>query len=360
MSVTQDSLTNLLTTDTPLIDVRAPVEFAAGALPAAVNLPILNDDEREQIGICYKEQGHDAAVSLGYDLVCGEKKDFRIQSWLKIVESSPNTHLYCFRGGQRSQIACEWLEEAGILVPRIDGGYKRMRQRLLSVFDDLPQLIIVSGKTGTGKTQFLKKFTHVIDLEGIANHRGSAFGGRLTGQPSQVDFENSLAIQFLKHNSDTDILLEDEGRLIGRVHVPQALQEKMKQSPILVIEEAVDVRADNIHHEYIVDQWQDYQQRFGTEALQPFESYLLAAIDAIRKRLGNVRHGEVRSMMVDALERQMTGDLEGHRSWITTLLTDYYDPMYEYQLNRKTGRVRFTGTGNEVAAWYRDNQGELA
>lgn len=360
MSADQDDLSRLLTLDTPLIDVRAPVEYVKGALPTASNLPILNDDERQQIGICYKQRGPAEALALGYQLVSGDTRTARIQGWIDFLERHPAAHLYCFRGGQRSGIACEWLRSSGWDVPRIDGGYKRLRQHLLAVYASLPALVIVSGRTGTGKTQFLKKFAQSIDLEGIANHRGSAFGGLLSPQPSQVDFENALAIAFLKHDRDTEVLLEDEGRLIGRIHVPLPLQDAMKQCPIVVIEESLEARTDRIHQEYIVEQWQAYQAHFGPEAETQYRQYLLSAIDAIRKRLGGARHAEIRRLMTTALSEQSRGQLESHRAWISALLSDYYDPMYEYQLSQKSERVRYRGPRHEVIKWYQANQGGLS
>lgn len=343
----------LFQSDTPLIDVRAPVEFNKGAFPGACNLPIINDSEREQVGVCYKEQGPDAAFNLGHELVSGELKAERIRSWTTFVDANPNAQLYCFRGGQRSKIACEWLKAEGVEVPRIQGGYKKMRNHLLGVFDRLPPLVIVGGKTGTGKTVFLEPLQNALDLEGIANHRGSAFGRRISPQPSQIDFENRVAIQFLKLREQQHIVLEDEGRLIGRVHVPLPLQAAMKESPIILIEETVERRTENIYQEYINEQWQEYKLSQGEAAKSEFSDYLLGAVDAIRKRLGGVAHFEIRAMMQDALN---TGDPDKHRVWISRLLTDYYDPMYNYQLSHKKDRIRFRGTAEEAGEWYASNR----
>lgn len=343
----------LFQSDTPLIDVRAPVEFNKGAFPAACNLPIINDSEREQVGTTYKEHGADAAFALGHELVSGELKAERIRSWVSFVDANPNAQLYCFRGGQRSKIACEWLKAEGVDIPRIEGGYKKLRNHLLAVFDKLPPLVIVGGKTGTGKTVFLEPLQNALDLEGIANHRGSAFGGRISPQPSQIDFENRVAIQFLKLHHQPHIVLEDEGRLIGRVHVPLPLQEAMKKSPIVLIEETVETRTENIYHEYIKEQWQEYRASQGEAANSVFSDYLLGAVDAIRKRLGGVAHSQIRTMMQDALA---TGDPEKHRAWISRLLTEYYDPMYNYQLSHKIERIRFRGNAAEATQWYSENQ----
>ena len=346
-----NSLDLLFLEDTPLIDVRAPIEFKKGAFPSARNLPIITDAEREQIGICYKERGSDAAVELGHRLVSGDTRRARTRAWVEFIERHPDARVYCFRGGQRSRIACDWLKAEGIDITRIEGGYKKLRNHLLCVFDKLPPLIIVGGKTGTGKTTFLESHEGAVDLEGIANHRGSAFGKKVTPQPTQIDFENAVAIEFLRLRGRPHVLLEDEGRLIGKIHLPPALQERMKQSPIILIEESLETRTENIYREYIEEQWQEYRVRYGDRAAQAFSDYLLGAMDAIRKRLGNVVHGEIRRLMEAALADNEPGK---HRHWIRRLLTDYYDPMYNYQLSGKQERIRFCGTADAAGAWYRE------
>ncbi|MBT4162189.1 MAG: tRNA 2-selenouridine(34) synthase MnmH [Gammaproteobacteria bacterium] len=354
------NLDELFVNDTPLIDVRAPVEFQKGAFPSATNLPILTDEERHEVGICYKEKGPQFAEQLGFELVSGPIKEKRLERWANFLSKSPDALLYCFRGGLRSKTACSWLLTAGFDVPRIEGGYKQLRNHLLLVFEKLPSLVIVSGRTGTGKTDFLADFTQSIDLEGLANHRGSAFGGRITPQPAQIDFENALAVQFLKRRDEKEILLEDESRLIGRTNLPLPLQEKMKQAPIMIIEEPLDARTERIFGEYIETQWDEYVDFYGSDAETEFEAYLLSAVDAIRKRLGGDAHQSIRELMLTAITAHRNGNgLDAHRVWITTLLSDYYDPMYNYQMDKKAERVRIRAPREEVIDWYAEFQGCL-
>ncbi|MEX2130179.1 MAG: tRNA 2-selenouridine(34) synthase MnmH, partial [Pseudohongiellaceae bacterium] len=142
--------------DIPLLDVRAPVEFRHGAFPCATNIPLLEDDEREQVGKVYKQAGRDAALALGHRLVSGSTKDQRLANWSDFYHRHPNAALYCFRGGQRSKIAQQWLAEAGISIPRVAGGYKSMRRFLINSIAfpvaNTP-LLILGGKTGSGKTR---------------------------------------------------------------------------------------------------------------------------------------------------------------------------------------------------------------
>jgi tRNA 2-selenouridine synthase len=118
-----------------LIDVRAPVEFGQGALPRAVNLPLMDDEERRQVGIEYKQRGQDAAIALGQRLVSGAVKEDRVDAWVALLDDHPDAVVYCFRGGLRSQVSQQWLEEAGITRPRIRGGWKAMRQALCERID---------------------------------------------------------------------------------------------------------------------------------------------------------------------------------------------------------------------------------
>ncbi len=189
--------------DIPMMDVRAPVEYQKGAFPGTINVPLINDIERQKIGTCYKQQGQKAAVALGHQLVAGQSKADRIAAWADFSRQHPNGYLYCFRGGLRSQITQEWLKEkAGITYPRVIGGYKAMRNFLLQTIEQAVaecQFIVLGGLTGAGKTDVLLKLAHSLDLEKHAHHRGSSFGKHVLTQPSQIDFENRLAIDVLKN-----------------------------------------------------------------------------------------------------------------------------------------------------------------
>src|SRR5690606_38752546 len=146
----------------------------------------------------YKQLGQDAAIELGHRLVSGETKARRVAAWAEFAQNNPSGYLYCFRGGLRSQISQQWLEElTGVRYPRVIGGYKAMRAFLLGALQSAItecRFVVLGGLTGTGKTDVLRQLDNSIDLEAHAHHRGSSFGRHANAQPSQIDFENRLAI----------------------------------------------------------------------------------------------------------------------------------------------------------------------
>ncbi|EKF75580.1 tRNA 2-selenouridine synthase [Alcanivorax hongdengensis A-11-3] len=354
---------SLFLDDTPLMDVRAPVEFTKGAFPNATNLPLINDDERHRIGICYKQHGQQAAIDLGNALVCGEVREQRMQAWQAWWQANPHGYLYCFRGGLRSQTTQAWLRESGVDAPLVQGGYKAMRRFLLESLEQsiaaLPWQVLC-GRTGCAKTRVIEQLDNSVDLEGLAHHRGSAFGRRPGGQPGQIDFENALSVALLKLRQHTPsaVIVEDESKLIGRCHVPFPLQDKIKQSPRVIIEETLDARVQTTLEDYVIGPRQEYAAVYGEQqAQQRLGDALLDALDRIRRRLGGARHQALRARLEQALaEQQRSGQVDGHRQWILPLLRDYYDPMYDYMLQHRQGTVLFQGNRDDVLAWLRDNR----
>ncbi|MEQ5835619.1 tRNA 2-selenouridine(34) synthase MnmH [Marinobacter sp. NFXS9] len=354
---TQDYL-DLFLNDTPLMDVRAPVEFSKGSFPTAINAPLMNDDERHRVGIRYKEAGQQSAIELGHQLVQGDIKQQRIESWIRFTQQHPDGYLFCFRGGLRSQLTQRWIHDAGVDFPLVKGGYKALRRFLIDAQEALlPELpiYIISGRTGTGKTRVLLDTPNPVDLEGMAHHRGSSFGRTLTPQPSQIDFENRVAIALLKakHRFGGPVFLEDESRLVGRCALPHNLRDRMAEAPLLILENTLEERVDIIRQDYVTDMLAAFIERDGEEAgWLNFRDYLLSALDRIRKRLGGQRHQALRDVMVQALdEQQRSGDVSRHAEWIQVLLQDYYDPMYDYQLSQKAGRIAARGNPDELREW---------
>lgn len=341
----------------PLLDVRAPVEFSTGSFPGAVNMPLMTDAEREQVGIAYKNDGQKTAIALGQSLVNGDTKARRISEWRAFAEANPQGFLFCFRGGLRSQIVQDWLKEAGIDYPRVTGGYKAMRRFLIDETERLVNehdFVIVAGRTGTGKTLLLNDIDASIDLEGLANHRGSSFGRRPDDQPSQIDFENRLAVNLMQKCAGTSgpLFIEDESIRIGQLSLPLSLASQMPKWPMVMIEEPLETRIDVIHRDYVTGLLEEYRQ-FGSENnFTLFADFLTSALHRLHKRLGGVKYKEINDQLQAAIAAHRDdGDTDPHRAWIQALLTDYYDPMYDYQLAQKEQPILFRGSREETASW---------
>lgn len=359
-----DDYRSFFLNDTPLLDVRAPIEFNQGAFPFTKNAPLMNDQERTEIGICYKKAGQEEAIKLGHQLIQGDIKEQRIEQWADFIKQYPQGALYCFRGGMRSKISQQWIyEKTGIVYPRIKGGYKAMRRYLIDELEISSQRInpiILSGRTGIGKTIFLKKLKQQIDLEGLYHHRGSVFGKHVTPQPSQIDIENRLSIELIKHlqQNHYKIVLEDESSNIGSRRLPECLIKKMQQSPIILLEASIEQRVNITYQEYIVESLAEYKTFYGEDhGLKFWATQLLESIDKIQRRLGGVRHKELKELFNHAVQQQISGDIESHKEWIKVLLMNYYDPMYDYQLNKKKERLKFKGNEKEVFEYITQEMG---
>ncbi|MBL7000390.1 MAG: tRNA 2-selenouridine(34) synthase MnmH [Gammaproteobacteria bacterium] len=354
-----DKYLDLFLNNTPLMDVRAPVEFNQGAFPHSSNMPLLDDEQRAIIGKQYKDAGQDEAIELGLRLATPEIRAQRLQHWKHFVEKHPQGYLYCFRGGLRSRTTQAWLREQGIDYPLIKGGYKAMRSFLLQQLELSVQQIpflILSGLTGSGKTRVLLKTRHHIDLEGLANHRGSAFGRDVDDfQPVPINWENSLSIASLQYRHrfpGAGVLLEDEGKMIGRLIIPQIFYKKMLVSPRVFLERSMQERVRIISEDYISANWPLYQQQHTDQAEQVFTSFVLDNLARIKNRLGGDRYQQVYAIFKQALTHLFeSGSSDQFDEGIRLLLLEYYDPMYQYQLQKKPVEVIFRGNEQEVLEW---------
>lgn len=371
-----DDYQGLLLREHPMIDTRAPVEYAKGSFASAVNLPLMDDTQREAVGIAYKREGPAAAVELGHRLVSGLLREQRVAQWRAFAEQYPDAVIFCFRGGMRSQIVQQWLAEEGIRLPRVRGGYKALRGWVVEELeraggDDTPgDLLVLGGRTGCGKTDLLQRLPRAIDLEGLANHRGSAFGRLDRAQPTQITFENRLAVALARlthaggasgaHTAHKPVILEDESRQIGRLNLPLGLHRRMQASSLVLLEEPIETRVAITAHQYVDGNLRDLLQRFADShdphaaALEQLESDLLGAVERIGRRLGGERSARVSSLVRDAFVLHRQGDSSGHGEWIRVLLEEYYDPMYDYQIDRRRERVAFSGDAGQVERWLRD------
>jgi len=342
----------ILLQQSPLLDVRAPIEFAKGAFPQASNLPLLNNEERHLVGTCYKQNGQDKAIELGHALVSGQTKTDRVEAWRAFCEQNPTAYLYCFRGGLRSKTSQQWLADAGIEICLIQGGYRALRQCLLGTLaqaDSRFDYALVAGLTGCRKTGMVQTLDNGIDLEGAAYHRGSSFGAHAVAQSTQVTFEHQLGIDLLNANKQQHqiLSLEDESRFIGSVDIPANIYNKMRNSPLVVIEATLEQRLQQLLEEYVINMQAEFFELHQDEnaAFNALSEYLLASMQRIRKRLGTERCDDLILKMQRALSLQKEGrGFDAHFDWLQPLLDQYYDPMYRSQLSKREGLIIFRGS----------------
>lgn len=330
----------------PSVDVRSEGEFGKASVPGMKNAPILNDLERHAVGICYKVEGQQNAIALGHKLV-DPQRDARVAEWVDIGSLHPDSPLLvcCWRGGMRSQFATEWIEAAGREAVRIEGGYKAIRAELMSEFLKPRSFLILSGRTGSGKTELLKhiQIREKIDIEDLAAHRGSSFGKMISRcQPSQATFENAMSLG-LRHHS-RPILLEDESKVIGRLHLPESLFRSMSSSPIVQLEASLADRSETIYKDYVVEPLQHGINPIGL-ADQLAESVL-----ALSRKLGGALTDKIIKLIRSGFSRDEQ-TFVNHKAWIEILLSDYYDRAYDHASARNHRKVAFKGNYEECREW---------
>lgn len=235
-----------------IIDVRAPIEFDKGHLPGAKNIPLFEDIERAEIGTLYKLKGKDEAVMRGLEIVSPKLTEFIRK--VKSESDNKDVFVYCFRGGMRSNSFGWLINVSGLKSTILEGGYKAYRNHVLNYFESKHKLILLGGATGSGKTDILKELAkqmQVVDLEGIAHHKGSAFGaiGQEAQSPQQL-FEHNLFNALKKQDITKIILLEDESMTIGYNKIPYPFWLQMKEAPIVKIQVPFELRVNRLVKEY--------------------------------------------------------------------------------------------------------------
>jgi tRNA 2-selenouridine synthase len=336
-----------------LIDVRSESEFEEGSLPFSVNIPILNNHHRHLVGTCYKQQGNAEATKLGYELVRPIKEEI-ISQWKSALEIADrkNCFVYCWRGGQRSEIAMQWMQEAGISVQKITGGYKNVRNRLITAFSEEAvahrqyRIVLLGGMTGAGKTEILRMLPEetMIDLEGLAHHRGSAFGGHIEEkQQSQQQFENALGLKL--YGASGAFLVEAESRNIGRCVIPHHFYAQMKGAPMIFLEAPLPERAERIADEYVGG-----AMRQGV-AYADIQAAMEESLLRVKQKLGGVCYDKALIMLKEAFAEEY--QLHYHLPWVSLLLEEYYDKLYLHSLGKNHHEIVFRGNREEVLAWWK-------
>ncbi len=311
----------------PVVDVRSPGEYAYGHIPGAVNIPLFSDSQRAEVGTVYKKEGNLKAVLLGIDLAAPEMSD-KLKSAVALApEKSILT--YCWRGGMRSE-AMAWLFSMGGLTPLLlGGGYKAYRNHILADLGRKRNFIILGGLTGSGKTHILKYMmssgTQVTDLEGLASHKGSAFGALgQQPQPSSEHFANLLYSDLSEKKEEDPVWLEDESRNIGTVFMPDSFYDMMQSAPVIALMMSIETRMPRLLREYA--------------SFPPEQT--VASVMKISKRLGGDRTRE-------AVEAIRNGDF----ATAIRITLEYYDKSYYYALSKPQARpVIFLETDTDDVA----------
>lgn len=301
----------------PVIDVRSPAEFDSGHIPGAVNIPLFSNEERAEIGILYKQQGQETAILRGLEIIGPKMADF-----VRLAKTLPfrdQLLVHCWRGGMRSGSFGWLLNTAGLPAAILEGGYKSYRNHLLNFFTRPFQLLVLTGYTGSGKTELLQamkaKGEQVIDLEGLASHKGSVFGGMgQISQPSSEQFQNELFLQMAQMDPARPIWLEDESISLGNVFIPLPLWHHLRKAPLIHIQLSKGARVQRLVNEY---------GQFEPQMLQE-------AIVKISKRLG----GQHAKRALEALQ-------ENRLDEVAVILLTYYDKAYEQGIEKRKELVQY-------------------
>jgi len=302
----------------PVVDVRSPLEFQEGHIRGAINTPLLNNEERIAVGTDYKQKGQAEAIKTGFRLV-GPRLEGIINEALKI-SSGRELLVHCWRGGMRSNNFCQFIAMAGIKSKSLTGGYKVYRQFALDAFKKPLPITLLTGCTGSGKSEILRalqdKGEQILDLEKLANHKGSAFGGLLMpAQPTTEQFQNELFEEILKLDPSKRVWVEDESIAIGKIFLPNDFWLIMSKGPIVKMDVTKEIRVQRLVNEY------------GPADRDEF----LATMGKVVTKLGG-QHFKT------AKEKLLQGDMA---STIEILLT-YYDKAYLNSIEKRKSRVKLT------------------
>jgi tRNA 2-selenouridine synthase len=300
----------------PVVDVRSEGEFQSGHISGAINIPILNNQERVLVGTDYKQKGQLEAIKTGFRLVGPRLLD--IINEAEKVTDAKELLVHCWRGGMRSSNFCQFVGMAGIKTHSLKGGYKTYRQKALESFAKPLKLILLTGCTGSGKSEILRALRangeQVLDLETLASHKGSVFGGLfMNPQPSTEQFQNNLFESILQLDPNKPVWVEDESIAIGQIFLPREFWLQMNMSPLVQLQVDKEVRVNRLVEEY------------GKANRDEF----LAIMSRIVKRLGGQHFNTAKQKL-----------LEGDMVAVMHTLLTYYDKAYLHGIEKRKERIK--------------------
>ncbi|MBM7623407.1 tRNA 2-selenouridine(34) synthase MnmH [Sporohalobacter salinus] len=304
------------------VDVRSPKEFTESTIPGAVNIPIFDNEERDEIGTIYNQESQMKARMLGMELLA-PKLPRLVKEIRTLTKKYKYVVLFCARGGLRSESIGVITELIGVKLYKLEGGYKTYRHFILDQLEDYKlksDLLVIHGNTGVGKTDLLyslkEKGVPIIDLEGLANHRGSAFGSIGLGNPTNQKQFDSLLWERLEELRDAELIaVEAESNRIGMSVLPDFFLQAMEDGIHILIESSLNVRVNRIYGEYAADYEKDpdaFVDRW-LESLTAIKKYII-------RKIGKKGYNRLVKLSKAGKLKQV----------IKTLLTKYYDPLYEY------------------------------
>ncbi len=295
--------------DVTIIDVRSPTEFSDGSIPGALNVPLLTDMERSLVGTLYKQFGQQPAIEKGYELL--EPKIAAFLEQFTHLPPDKKVAVFCARGGMRSQVITSFIRAQGYEGLQVAGGYKAFRNWNLNKLGQFTvnKPVILHGQTGVGKTLVLYQLENALDLEGLAQHRGSMFGAIGKQPVSQKTFEATLLKKLESLDNSQPVFIEGESRKIGNITLPAKLFEQMKTGQSVLIEASVETRALRTVQEY-VEKHPDSLRELRTN------------IQKLTKDLGNKN--------VQKLLTQF--DEKDYQSCFEYILLNYYDRKYGFSM----------------------------
>lgn len=305
--------------DKIFIDVRSPLEFAEGTIPNAINIPILDNDERAVVGTIYKEKGSEDAKIKGVEYV--SSKLYSIYNEINsLAKRNKHIIIFCWRGGLRSGTVSNFLGSLGINVYQLEGGYKQYRKRVIEYFDKVHlnhSFIVLHGYTGVGKTEILQKLKEanvpILNLEELTKNSGSVFGklGYINEKPVTQKMFDALAFETLRQSNNKYIVVESEGQRLGSITLPEGLFNSISNGVQILLKTSIDNRVDRLVNDYV-------------NKIPDGDALLEQAIYNLKKRLGLEKVNQYIEWIKHKDYAKVARDL----------IIVYYDPLYVYSIKK--------------------------